>query len=161
MCSCWTLGVQSPPPSSFGGFERSFEAALFFFEACPGAKQGLTPRYFFNKITRFRRFLCGLQDPTDDDILRQTARSQTRLVSCRRERQSARTARRRNRTTAERQAQTRVYPSRGHRRLYRRGQCRQASHHRQQGGSQDLLPPQHLSRRRVLDNVRENASAIP
>src|SRR5258705_3165885 len=98
MSPCWTLGVQSPPPSSFGGFERSFEAALFFAGLCPGAKQGLTPRYFFNKITRFRRFLCGLQYPNDDDILRQAARSQTRLVPCRRERQGARTARRRNRT---------------------------------------------------------------
>jgi len=45
----------SPPPSSFGGFGATFRGCAFFEER-PRAEMRLTLRYFFNKITRFRRY---------------------------------------------------------------------------------------------------------
>jgi large subunit ribosomal protein L13 len=43
----------SPPPSSFGGFGATFQVALFLLSK--DRKMSLTLRYFFNKITTFRR----------------------------------------------------------------------------------------------------------
>jgi hypothetical protein len=45
----------SPPPSSFGGLGATFRGCAFFWGR-PWAEMRLTLRYFFNKITRFRRY---------------------------------------------------------------------------------------------------------
>ena len=136
--------ILSPPPSSFGGFERS-PARLRFFSPVPGVSWGW---YFGSELPIDGARSPPLESRSSVRVAARTAGPPSMKTFSAKPHEVRRDwfvvdatdkvlgrARRRDRAPPARQAQARVHAARRHRRLHRRRQRGQAARHRQQGAA--------------------------